>query len=573
MNYTGHCLDRSLGRPNTAPVAKTLQGKDSIDEAKRTWDRIRFGKQTNNIKDVDGRYSMTLMKSDRARGLHHVSYQDNAKTHPLIKFENQVLEYKAVYEEKVRTEDGAHIEPHDCLIRFFAEDSTLEVIEKPVANSGRTEFRLVKRTRISKPAVNGSHYTAEDLFAGNRIVAYGMSFLILNGTVLAESYTSQRFPGRATGGASSARPATTNTARFSVDFGDDQEGFDGPGSAERPSSSELMTTRKERVSSFLTQQDFAQQIDNVCLDLVWDDRDALYGDLHELKLKYYLLDDTVDVFFVESKKFETKYSGSRTVVKRQKLQKETELSVPLQGLDARMRLTSAGGSGGRTAPKQQQYLDCEAPGNFYHWSELLPGTSMTVLGRKAKVVGFGNKRTERFYEKMMGAELVRKIKSKFRFDTTRELPQYEHQVPDWLGYGSYEDSMRSVKAIAPQAPPSASGNSNALRFKLQFKAKLLSAIPSDQMRIFIVSFFCEDGTIMVYESSPRNSGRASYTFAARSKYIKSFDVNSNGNEPEYYGPKEVYVGSSLVINGHHFEVTEAAPGTVTFMEAHAEYFA
>jgi hypothetical protein len=271
-----------------------------------------------------------------------------------------------------------------------------------------------------------------------------------------------------------------------------------------------MTTRKERVSSFLTQQDFAQQIDNVCLDLVWDDTDALYGDIHELKLKYYLLDDTVDVFFVESKKFETKYSGSRTVVKRQKLQKETELSVPLQGLDARMRLTSAGGVG-RHAPKQQ-YLDCEAPGNFYHWSELVPGTSMTVLGRKAMVVGFGNKRTERFYEKMMGGELVGKVKNKFRFDTTRELPQYEHQVPDWLGYGSYEDSMRSVKAIAPQAPPSASGNMNALRFKLQFKAKLLSAIPSDQMRVFIVSFFCEVNKRALFFKQASRIGRVYNSF-------------------------------------------------------------
>jgi hypothetical protein len=135
-----------------------------------------------------------------------------------------------VYEEKVRTEDGAHIEPHDCLIRFFVEDSTLEVIEKPVANSGRTEFRLVKRTRISKPALDGKHYTAEDLFAGNRIIAYGMSFLILNGTALADAYTSQRFAS-SRGEDPAARPATTNTARFSVEFGEEEEGFGRSGAA------------------------------------------------------------------------------------------------------------------------------------------------------------------------------------------------------------------------------------------------------------------------------------------------------------------------------------------------------
>ena len=35
--------------------------------------------------DVDGRYSLSMMKVDRAKGIHHVSYKDNKKTHPLIK--------------------------------------------------------------------------------------------------------------------------------------------------------------------------------------------------------------------------------------------------------------------------------------------------------------------------------------------------------------------------------------------------------------------------------------------------------------------------------------------------------
>ena len=60
--------------------------------------------------------------------------------------ENHVLEYRVMYEEKVRTEDGSHIENHECLLRFFVEDSTFEVVEKPAANSGRTEFRLVRQS-------------------------------------------------------------------------------------------------------------------------------------------------------------------------------------------------------------------------------------------------------------------------------------------------------------------------------------------------------------------------------------------------------------------------------------------
>jgi len=234
-----------------------------------------------------------------------------------------------------------------------------------------------------------------------------------------------------------------------------------------------------------------------------------------------------------------------------------------------MRLTSSQGS--RSAPRQT-YQDAAAPGNFYHWSELLPGTEISLLGRKAKVVGFGNLRTEKFYAKNMGPSVVEELRSKFRVETTRQIPKYEHAIPEHTGIGSYEDTLRSVKAIMPKAPPGLAGNDIALRFKLQFKAVLLTSIAADKTREFIVSFFCEDGTLTIYEASPRNSGRPSYTFAARSKYIKAYDHTSNGNEPIYYDLKDVFVGATLVINGHHFELTEAAPGTATFMAAHAGHF-
>lgn len=68
--------------------------------------------------------------------------------HVPSRFGNQVLEFRLVYEEKVRTEDGVHIEPHDCLLRYFVEDDTIEILEKPVANSGRTEFRYIGTSRV-----------------------------------------------------------------------------------------------------------------------------------------------------------------------------------------------------------------------------------------------------------------------------------------------------------------------------------------------------------------------------------------------------------------------------------------
>ena len=79
------------------------------------------------------------------------------------RFDREVLEFRAVYNEQVRTE-AVHavgetpseeyditVIPHNCILRYFVQDSTLEIYELPVENSGRTEFRLVIRQQLAKP--------------------------------------------------------------------------------------------------------------------------------------------------------------------------------------------------------------------------------------------------------------------------------------------------------------------------------------------------------------------------------------------------------------------------------------
>jgi hypothetical protein len=89
----GHCVDKFLGRPNTAPVLKSLS-KDEIEDAKKSWDKIRFGDQTGSFKDVTGRYAITLRNADRANGIQHITYNDNPKTHPLIKYSDNLQKHQ-----------------------------------------------------------------------------------------------------------------------------------------------------------------------------------------------------------------------------------------------------------------------------------------------------------------------------------------------------------------------------------------------------------------------------------------------------------------------------------------------
>ena len=44
--------------------------------------------------------------------------------------------------------------------------------------------------------------------------------------------------------------------------------------------------------------------------------------------------------------------------------------------------------------------------------------------------------------------------------------------------------------------------------------------------------------------------------------MKGYETLSGGeNKPVYYSMDDMAVGTMLVINGHHFKLTEAAPGT------------
>jgi hypothetical protein len=53
---------------------------------------------------------------------------------------------------------------------------------------------------------------------------------------------------------------------------------------------------------------------------------------------------------------------------------------------------------------------------------------------------------------------------------------------------------------------------------LRFQCKLVSPEPDDENRVFTLSFFCGDDTIMVYELCDKNSGRIGGKFMERKKH-------------------------------------------------------
>ena len=89
----------------------------------------------------------------------------------------------------------------------------------------------------------------------------------------------------------------------------------------------------------------------------------------------------------------------------------------------------------------------------------------------------------------------------------------------YTGFGTEEDSMGSVKALVPKPPR----KDEKKVFKcdmhvLRYVCKLVSTEPDDETRVFILSFFCGDDTISVYEQCDKNSGRMGGKFLERKTY-------------------------------------------------------
>ena len=76
-----------------------------------------------------------------------------------------------------------------------------------------------------------------------------------------------------------------------------------------------------------------------------------------------------------------------------------------------------------------------------------------------------------------------------------------------VAVGSRDDSLQNCLALAPKQPKKDLKKmlDNAGK-SLRFSAKLHSAIPSDQFRQFVVSYYLEDDSIAIFEQPKANSG-------------------------------------------------------------------
>lgn len=142
-----------------------------------------------------------------------------------------------------------------------------------------------------------------------------------------------------------------------------------------------------------------------------------------------------------------------------------------------------------------------------------------------------------------------------------------HPIPPHNGFGSEEDSLLSVYYLDPSGKIHEYVTDKFKRDKhiLRFNAKLISPVPSDEERKFVLSYFLRDEAIQIYEIADRNSGRLSCKFMERAK-IKNPYTN------KYYTEKDLQVGNTIYVNKYIFRLLEFDEYTKKYMRDNCEIF-
>jgi len=255
---------------------------------------------------------------------------------------------------------------------------------------------------------------------------------------------------------------------------------------------------------------------------MWDDTTHLYGDVIEFTLSYYLADDTIEIVSIPSAL--SKETNRMKLLKRSKLPKDFHTT---SGLGARPPTDA-----------------------FFHWSDFDIGMELEVYGRCLRVID-ADVNTRLFFEQHGGRALGAPI-----IPPKAELIVHEREVPPPTGFGSEEDSLRSVAgSLMPGPPPMKKMGENKV---LSFLCSLLSGGIDDVDRRFVLTYYVQDNTLKVVEPPVRNSGFTGGVFLSRRSVKKA-----NG---EVIHEKDLYLGCRLRVLMHEFLLLETNEGTLRWME-------
>ncbi len=196
---------------------------------------------------------------------------------------------------------------------------------------------------------------------------------------------------------------------------------------------------------------------------------------------------------------------------------------------------------------------------YYQPADLVTGNHVHIFGRDCLIYDC-DAFTRDWFSEILGIRM-----DAIPLKKARPNVMY-NPVPPHNGYGTAEDSLGYCYNLQPKPPKF----DMKKMFKqdmhiLRFESKLISTEPDDESRRFIVSFYCGDDTIQVYEVCDKNSGRIGGKFMERKKHFNPISNN-------YYNERDFLLGHTIFLGGFKFQLMKADEYTEKYMEDNPDVF-
>ncbi|XP_053564897.1 EF-hand domain-containing protein 1 isoform X2 [Bombina bombina] len=434
-----------------------------------------------------------------------------------VAFDKKVLRFDAFFQEVVPMSPEEYYRVRRVFVYYYLEDDSMSVVEPPVENSGIPQGTFVKRQRHPKNDV-GDHYHWKDLNLGVNITLYGRTFRIVNCNKFTQEFLESE-------GIELNTPEHIPTDPFTL-------------RRVQPDRTYTTPSDFDKLKQFLT-------MDRKVLRFfaLWDDSQSMFGETRRVIIHYYLMDDTVEI---------------------REVHERNDGRDPFPVLMKRQHLPKSMKDLKDTFPGCILEISDQEVTNWYSPRDFAVGKTITILGRKFLIYDC-DAYTQDYYRDNLGTTDFHPVdvKKKIEEEAAQELPPYN-------GFGLLEDSIQNCLMLVPKPPKKDVIKMLENDHKvLRYAAVLDSMKVEDNGRRFIISYYLADDMISIFEKPVKNSGIIGGKFLEKSKVPKP---GSSIDNPCYYGPADITIGSVLEVFRHRFIIMDADEYVLHYVINHSDEF-
>jgi hypothetical protein len=448
------------------------------------------------------------------------SLSETGKSDPALTLDRKVLRFYSYFKEGVHESTYERERVRRCIIFYHLEDDTVSVSEVRTDNSGMPQGGLIKRHQVQ-------NITFEQFNIGYDVSIYGKVFHITDCDEFTRAFL---------GGVGITVPAAESELRDEYTSKREAANKRGP----KPANVEFQKAKMTAQEVKSTTQFLANDRKVLKFRAVWDDTASLNGLMRYFNVYYFLADDTIEV--IEESETNSGRDPFPSFVRRQKCPKIAE--------GTKFENPTASLTFGKRKETIASYTD----------ADLYVGATLLLFGRKLFLYSC-DAATEQHLRTKYGVTDFTPI------DVRPPPPQRaKREPPPHNGFGDEDDALGSWKNLVLKPPKRdmqkyMTNVGNVLKFELKLDTKDMC----DEIRRFVLTYYLSDDTVSIFEPAVRNSGIVGGKFLQRGK-IRNPETNEN------FKANEFFVGGTIKINNHVFNIISSDEKSMQFMEQNSKQY-